>query len=383
MKVLHVIPSLSAVHGGATSALISMEAALTAAGVVVETATTDDDGPGHHNGRRCGVPLREGGVVRWYFPRRTEFYKTSPAFMRWIAHNVARYDLVHIHALFSFTSMVAARAAKRARVPYVIEPLGTLNQYGLERRRPWLKQVTLRLFEAPALKSAAAVRFTSHQEAHEARRLGLSLKEVVIPLGIDFPPLALNSCTRSVSSATLNVLYLSRLDPKKNLESLLDAMALLRESVPQARLVIAGDGPSLYVEELKARSARMGVGDIVRWAGHLEGKAKEAAFAEACIFVLPSYSENFGIAAAEALARGLPCVLGSGVAISEDVVRAGAGTAVDTDCGSIFRALRRIIEDAPALHAMSANAIQLARECYSMQAMGASLKQLYEDVLAQ
>ncbi|MBC7601880.1 MAG: glycosyltransferase, partial [Ramlibacter sp.] len=313
MKVLHVIPSLSQAHGGATSALVSMEAALLAAGVGVETAATDDDGPGRRNGHVCGVPLQEGGAVRWYFPKRTEFYKASPAFMRWIADNVTRYDLVHIHALFSFTSLVAARAAKRAAVPYIIEPLGTLNDYGLTQRRPWLKQLSLRLLEAPLLRSAAAVRFTSQQEALEARRLGLSLKEAVIPLGVELPPLAPTSVAPLGANDTIGLLFLSRLDPKKNLEGLLDAMSLLRESAPQVHLVIAGDGPGPYVEQLKARCARLEIADIVHWAGHLESDAKEAAFADASIFVLPSFSENFGMAAAEALARGLPCVLGAGV----------------------------------------------------------------------
>ncbi|MBC7602809.1 MAG: glycosyltransferase, partial [Ramlibacter sp.] len=200
---------------------------------------------------------------------------------------------------------------------------------------------------------------------------------------VELPPLAPTSVAPLGANDTIGLLFLSRLDPKKNLEGLLDAMPLLRKSAPQARLVIAGDGPTPYVEQLKAHCARLEIADVVHWAGHLESDAREAAFANASIFVLPSFSENFGMAAAEALARGLPCVLGAGVAISQDVVRAGAGVAIDTDAQSICNALRLMIEDTHALAAMSSKARQLAHACYSMQAMGASLKQLYTEILAR
>ena len=225
MKVLHVIPSLSPIHGGPTHALAMMERALVGEGITVETATTDDDGPGRRNGKRCGVPLSENGAVRRYFRKQFDFYKPSLPFARWIAHEVRNYDLVHIHALFSFTSTVAARAARRAGVPYVIRPLGTLADYGLKARRPWLKSLSLRHIEGPALRNAAAVHFTSEAEAAEARALGIPMREVIIPLGVD-PPAGLPP--RREAGPVPRALFLSRLDPKKNVEGLLEAISLLK-----------------------------------------------------------------------------------------------------------------------------------------------------------
>jgi glycosyltransferase involved in cell wall biosynthesis len=287
--------------------------------------------------------------------------------------------------LFSFTSIAAARAARRAGVPYVVRPLGTLNDYGMRRRRPWLKALSLRFVDGPLLRDAAAVHFTSHEEAAQARRLGLAVKEAVIPLGIGQAPQRAVAPRLAryadLSAAGPRLLYLSRLDPKKNLEGLLAAVALLTREMPQLRLVVAGAGSPDYVNTLKAQAQTLGIADRVDWAGHVEGDAKAAAFADADLFVLPSYSENFGIAAAEALAAGLPCVLGEGVAIAKDVVEAQAGIAVGTDATSIAQGLRRIIADHDALPALSANAMRLARERYSIEAMGASLKRLYDGIL--
>lgn len=383
MKVLHVIPSLSSTDGGPSRALALMEQALSAQGITVHTATTDDAGPHQRNGKPCGQPLAENGVHRWYFPKRMDFYKASPAFASWIAREVRSYDLLHIHALFSFTSTVAAWAARRSGVPYVLRPLGTLNAYGVSQRRPWLKQLSMRLLEGPALRHAAAVHFTSESEARDAQALGLSLRSVVIPLGVEctLAPSRTPGVHYAQVTRAPRLLFLSRLDPKKNLESLIDACALIKDALPQLRLMIAGGGPPSYVSSLKARASALGLDQQITWAGHLEGEAKAQALAATDIFVLPSYSENFGIAAAEALAAGLPCVLGEGVAVAQDVAQAGAGLAVAPAAAAIAQALRNMAQDPHALAGMAERASALAKEKYSVTAMGENLTRLYSEIL--
>jgi len=381
MKVLHVIPSMAAVHGGPSRAIVLMETALRERGIDVETATTDDDGPGKRNGRACGRPLREGDATRWYFRKAMEFYKPSPAFARWAAREVGRFDVVHIHGLFSFTSTAAARAARRAGVPYVVRPLGALNLYGTTRRRPWLKRLSIAWIEAPLLARAAAVHFTSEQEAAQARRLGIAMNEAVIPLAVEgLQERAAQPHRPARDSGGLRLLFLSRLDPKKNVEQLLEAVARLRAQQPGIGLQVAGDGSPAYVATLKARAESLGLAGTVTWSGHVEGAAKAAAFADADLFVLPSLSENFGIAAAEALAAGVPCLLGEDVAIAQEVAQAGAGAVTAPDAASIAGAITRLAADPAARTAMSARAQALARERYSMAAMGERLAQLYASI---
>jgi glycosyltransferase involved in cell wall biosynthesis len=382
MKVLHVIPSLSPVHGGPTKALLLMEQALASRGIQVETATTNDDGAGKINGRPCGTAMMEDGIVRHYFRKRMDFYTTAPGFASWIAGAARGYDLVHIHALFSFTSAVAARAAKRAAIPYVVRPLGTLDRYSLSHRRPALKQLSMMVIERPLLRHAAAVHFTSVAEAQQARDLRIPWREAIIPLAVENPPAGHAARSNREAGGAVRLLFLSRLDPKKNVEGLLEAYALLLPAHPGMRLTIAGDGAPAYVEALRARARALGVDSQVHWPGQVAGVAKEELLARADLFVLPSFSENFGIAAAEALAHGLPCVLGTGVAISDEVERAGAGIAVAPDAKSIASALAQLLADGGARARMAANAARLARERYSIEAMGAALEQLYRDIVS-
>lgn len=368
-----------------------MERALAARGICVATVTSDDDGPGRRNGKPCGVPLAENGATRRYFRRQTGFYKASLSMARWLRCNAADYDLLHIHALFSFSTLAAVRAARRAGVPYILRPLGTLSTYGVTQRRPWLKRLSLAWLEGPALRHAAAVHFTSADELREAAQWGIPMRGVVIPLGVEAAATGDNALVRAHFPALGQapyLLYLSRLDPKKNVAGLLQALRKTLDGpaprpakdVGGVKLLIAGDGNPAYVAQLHALAADLGLSGSVVWAGHVAGDLKASALAGATAFVLPSFSENFGIAAAEALMAGLPCVLGQGVAISQDVVNAGAGVAVTTDPASIAAGLQQVLADESGRVAMADAARRLAQDKYSEQAMGARLVALYEAV---
>lgn len=157
---------------------------LAQAGLEVHVATTDDD----HRGRLevpHNVPVVEEGVTYWYFPRQTRFYTFSWPLAQWLARHVQDYDLVHIHALFSYATLPAAFWAARRAVPYVIRPLGTLNRWGIRNRHPWLKKLSFHLIERRILARAAAIHYTSEQEQLEAVELGVMQRSVVIPNAVD------------------------------------------------------------------------------------------------------------------------------------------------------------------------------------------------------
>ena len=386
MKVLQVIPSLSWVHGGPSRAIRVIEHALINQGISVETIATDDDGPGERLQRAYGMALTEEGSIRRYFRKWFDFYIVAPGMLVWLLQNVHRYDVVHVHAQFSFASLAGAWAARRAGVPYIIRPLGTLSHYSLQSRRPWVKKLSLLLFEKRLLRDAAAVHFTSELEQTEALALGVSLRSRVIPLAVDGVPTPSRVTVEQHFPELINfdvVLYLSRIDPKKNIEGLLRAFALCTPARPQLRLLVVGDGSSTYLSSLKSRARELGIEQKVAWAGHLSGEAKAAAFGLASVFALPSFSENFGIAAVEALAAGVPSVLSEGVAIAGDARDAGAALVSTTDPSSIAEAIATLLDDAEARHRMSDRARAFAERTYSVSAMGRSLIDLYNHVVEE
>ncbi|MDX2257897.1 MAG: glycosyltransferase [Hyphomicrobiaceae bacterium] len=376
LSVLHVIPSVSPVHGGPSRAIATMERALAAAGIDVTTLTTDDDGPG----RRLPPerqPASANGAQRVYGRKWGEFYKVSPGLAVWLCRHVRRFDVVHVHALFSFSSVAAALIAKIAGVRYVVRPLGTLQGYGMTARRPWAKRISFALIEGPILRGAAAVHFTSLRERDEAAALGIPMRGVVVPLGIEGGGVTLADS----GSVRRSILFLSRLDPKKNVEGLLEAFAALPARHGKVRLEIAGRGEPGYEEALRQHAAALGIADSVDWLGHIEGADKEMAFERAALYVLPSYAENFGIAPVEALLAGVPCLLGEGVAIAGDVERAGAGRSVAVAADAIGAAMADLLDDPAELAAMSARAAAFARSTYSAERMADGLVDLYRSIL--
>jgi len=372
MRILHVIPSLAAVHGGPSVVLPIMERALTAEGIEVETVTTDDDGPGQRNDKGNGEPRHENGAVRRYFPKQTEFYKVSLPLARWLKEEVGRFDVVHIHALFSHASIAAARAARRAQVPYVIRPLGVLNQYGVKQRRASLKRVSLRWIEGPLLRDAAAVHFTLDDERIEAQLLGLPFAPVVIPLGLEAAPLPPANPT-----AQPTVLFLSRIDPKKNIETLLAAWKILIPSHPEWRLVIAGSGDPGYEMTLRKLAEELGLGSSVVWPGLVKGQEKSQFLSDAQIFTLPSHSENFGIAAAEALLAGKACVFTAGVAVGALAASHAAALLSPEGAAGLAQSLGSLMDPPEMRIALAASAKSFAAGELSAAVMGQNLKALY------
>lgn len=359
--------------------MLTIERAL-ADHVNITTLTTDDDGRGRRlsPGTRLANPP---GVRRVYARKWLDTFKVAPGAVAWLWRNLADFDVVHVHAMFSFTSSAATMIARLKGVPYVIRPLGTLNRYGMAQRRPALKRLAMAVFDGPALRHAAAVHFTSTHERDEARLLGVNYNSIIIPLGIAVEPQA--DAIGKADCCTQRILFLSRIDPVKNLPVLLESVALLQPRFPKIELAIAGDGAPHYVQELKERARMLGIENRVSWVGYVDGAQKSEHFAGADIFVLPSYSENFGIAAAEAMLAGLPCVLSPGVAIAEPAAAENAVLVCEAKPQPLADALAGLLLDPDRRAHMGRSAQDYARTHFSTEAMAARLVALYADISKQ
>lgn len=387
MHILHVIPSLGPQRGGPSVVARVLATGLVAAGLEVTVIATDDDGRGKQ-AVPLNTPLVEYGVTYRYFPRQTRFYTISWPLARWLDQHITRYDLVHIHALFSFTSLAAASIARRYRVPYIVRPLGTLNRWGMRERKPWLKQISFNLLERQALTGASAIHYTSAQEQREAAELGVTQRGVLIPLPVDLPATEraaarnhLNAQYPQLQGRTV-ALFLSRLDQKKGLDLLLPALAAARQSNPTLILLLAGAGEPTFEAALRARIASLGLNEAVIWAGFVAGEAKLTALAGADLFVLPSYSENFGIAAVEAMAAGSPVILSDQVGIHHEVSAAGAGLIIPCAVEPLVAALSRLASDPVLRGTMGQAAAQFAQQRYTTKAVSSQLLTMYGSVLA-
>jgi glycosyltransferase involved in cell wall biosynthesis len=354
-----------------------------AAGVEVHVATTDDNGRGRLS-KSAGASFEEYGVTYWFFRRQTRFYTFSLPLMLWLSKHARNYDVIHIHALFSFPSIAAAFFAKRAQVPYLVRPLGVLNLWGVRHRRRWLKRLSVRLIEGRVLKNAAGVQYTSVQESEEAAQLGITHTQLLIPNPVELPigPMVRGKFRAAFPdlAGKIIVLFLSRIDRKKGIDLLLPAFAGLRSQYPEAVLVIAGDGDRTLLAELKTLAHQLGLDQAVLWAGFLEGQVKRDALVDADVFVLASYSENFGVALVEAMGYGLPVIVSNQIGIHPAIVEAEAGLVVACSVRPLEEALAKAVSDPVWRAKTSGNALRLAGT-FAPEIIASQLFTIYENIL--
>jgi glycosyltransferase involved in cell wall biosynthesis len=387
MKTLHVIPSVAPWRGGPSAAIRAIARGLARRGLETHVATTNDNQPAPLE-VPLGRPVDEDGVTYHYFPRQTSFYICSLPFSNWLWRRAAEYDLIHIHTVFSYCSNVAAWIAYRKTIPYIIRPLGVLNRWGFENRRPVLKQMSFALIEKRLLSRAAVVQYTTEQERDEAASLGFPHRPVVIPNPVEIAGLGnqVRGQFRTQYPELADrriVLFLSRIDPKKGLDLLLPAFREVQRQDPRAALVIAGEGERSLVDHLHRMASELGIASSVFWPGFLSGTRRAAAFADADLFVLPSYSENFGMAPVEAMGFGLPVVLTDQVGIHTEVSGARAGVVTRVSSEAIASAIAILLRNEEMRSEMGRNASRLAASRYSVEAVAGSLIDLYEGLCPQ
>lgn len=359
LRVLHVVYGLSWRFGGLTAAVTTMVEALARTGEVqVEVATTTADGAGG-----C-LPASERprlqAPVHWFRFDALERWKFSIGLAAWLRQNASRFDLLHVHALWTFSTFAACWAARRSQVPYLLTLHGMLSEYTLARKRR-LKAAYWRLIERTNLSRAACVHVTTQSEAEDLAITGIPIRTAIVPLGLhpeawQTPPrpgLLREKCG-AVAGERPIILCLGRLHPIKGItDVLLPAMTELR---PHAFLALVG-GPDQhepgYGEFVRKEISRQQLEGDVALLGPVAGAERFAILDGAALVVLPSHYESFGLVAAEALARGVPVVVSDRVKFAEHVTAAGAG---------------RIVPLQPA--ALAAACIELLRNPRERERMG-------------
>ena len=383
MKLLHVVASyLPAVrYGGTIVSVHGVCRALAERGHEVHVYTTSVDGPGDSN-----VPLNEpvliDGVKVWYFQsRHLRRLYWAPALADALASRVCEFDVVHTHAIFLWPLWAAARAARRANIPYVVSPRGMLERDLISHKNPLLKGLWIAAVERRNLERAAAIHVTSRREADEAAAFGFSLPPCVeIPNGVsaDAPNgHAVSPAIEAIVSGEPYALFIGRINWKKGLDRLLGALA--RE--PRIRLVIAGNDEDRYQPTLEALAARLGVSERVVFAGPVHGADKSSLLVGARLLALPSYSENFGNVVIEAMAAGCPVVVSKDVGLAPVVEQHGAGLVVNGGPDSLAAAIGRVIDDAALGRAMGERGRQLALHRYSWAMVARQMEELYASLI--
>lgn len=372
MRVIHVVPSVAKESSGPSYSVVRLGEAMEDHGQDVTIATLD-----------WGTGERERHLVRAFpigwLPKRLG---NSPAMKRWLRRQceAGGRPVVHNHGMWQFNALypswVGAGDAGRARARLVHSPRGAMSEWSM-RHGSRAKRVFWPLLQLPALRAVHAFHATAWSEYEEIRALGFGQPVIILPNGVDVPELP----DASDKPERRKLLFLGRLHPKKGLECLLEAWADVERAFPHWDLDIVGSDVDYYGStgyrgtlEHVIRKRRL---SRVYLRGALEGKDKRRAFVQADLFVLPTKSENFGLAVAEALSFAVPAIVTTGAPWS-GLRTHGCGWWIDQGAGPLEDCLREAMAlPRTALEAMGASGRAWMRREFAWRTIGERMLDAY------
>lgn len=299
MRILQVVPQIGLEASGPSYSVRALCEAVARQGADVTL----------HVLRMGNTPEVEGVrvVLHDVRPRQAQRLGPSPTLCRSLAADAVSADILHTHSLWMLPNVYPARAVRDTRCRLVVSPRGTFSPVALSRS-PWMKPAFYGLLQRDVIELASCLHATSDQEADQIRALGIRTPIAVIPNGIELPEA--RDRFRSPGHRR-RLLFLGRLHPIKGVDLLLQAWCTLQSRFPDWELRIVGPDERGYGAQMAALAAELGA-ERVSFPGPAFGDAKWQEYADADLFVLPTHSENFGMAVVEALASGLPAVVSKG-----------------------------------------------------------------------
>lgn len=225
-------------------------------------------------------------------------------------------DLVHLHALWMYTSVATLQWKRRTGQPHIITTHGMLDPWALNHSR-WKKRIAGWLYENENLREADCVQVNSEAERRAVREYGIDTPVCIIPNGVSLPEDDRDSSppwTEQIPEDRRVLLFLGRIHPKKGLSELISAWErLVRDGSAQASewsLAIVGWDDGGHEARLKRQIEEAGLKNV-HLLGPMFGADKEAAFHHADAFILPSHSEGLPMAVLEAWSYRLPVLMTS------------------------------------------------------------------------
>ena len=285
-------------------------------------------------------------------------------------------DVVHVNCCWTPDCAAIQRLAQRQGYKVVLTPHGMLEPWIVKRHYYTRKLPALWLYQKAAVVKADCLQATAESEREHLLQLGYNDNIEVVRLGMDAERIEMKRSWKK----TRQILFLSRVHVKKGINYLIEAAAELKKELQGYKILVAGEGEADYVAALQRQIADCGLQDVVQLIGGVYGDEKWRLFQTSDFFVLPTHSENFGLAIAEALASGTPVITTVGTPW-EGLNASESGVWIDIGTQPLIDALRKFLSLSDAeLERMGRNGRQLVETKYSARVMAEEMMRVYEKV---
>lgn len=364
MKIIHFIPSIDRTSGGvgAYMQLLAKELGKLCELYIV-TSNTENQ-----------LIIKNAKV--FYIPCSIKQYSSMKKEWNRILDEI-KPDLVHINCCWMPCCALTQKWAQKKGYKVILTPHGMLEPW-IMNRNYWTKKLpALLLFQKSAIKNADCIHATAESEKLNILKLGYNNKVEVIANGIDVDSIKIKKSWERKR----NILFLSRIHVKKGIEFLLEAVSLLKSQLEGYTITIAGEGDKEYISSLKNKTKELNIEKMIVFYGGVYGEKKWELYRNSDVFVLPTYSENFGIVVAEALASGTPVITTKGTPWEElNTEKCGWWAEIGTNATK--KALIEFLEMSEIqLQKMGNNGRILVEKKYSNKVIAKEMKNLYNKLL--
>lgn len=363
MKIIHFIPSIDKTSGGTGVYMQLLSKSLgEITNLTIVTCPTNNP-----------VKIENSEII--YL---SSTWKETASFKKeWtLILDKIKPELVHINCCWQPESSLIQKWSKQLNYKTVLTPHGMLEPWIISRNY-WLKKLPALLFyQKNAVKNATLIHATAETEKLNLIKLGYNDNIEVIPNGIDIGEITIKSSWK----ISKNILFLSRVHEKKGIEIFMDSLATIKSKLSGYKVIIAGEGDPKYLKALKLRAFSLNLDQIIIFKGGVYGSEKWLLFQEADFFVLPTYSENFGIVVAEALAAGTPVITTTGTPWAE-LDKEKCGWCIDLNVTNLSSTLENAIsKTAPEFKQMGVNGRRLVEKKYEISTIAKKIKNLYLNI---
>ncbi|CAM3050261.1 glycosyltransferase [Moritella viscosa] len=295
-------------------------------------------------------------------------------------------DVLFSNNLWNYPAFLAAKLSQEKKVPHIVSIRGTLYPWSLAQGK-LRKKLAWLLFQKKSLQQANLIHVTCADEYKAVRELNITSPIAIVPHGINYDDYQdLPNKINAIEHLRLNnnkkyVLFMSRLHKKKGLDILLEIWPEVAKDFPNWCLLIVGPDYSNYNENIAELAVENGTEDNIKVFGMLSGYDKKCVLASSEFFILPSYTENFGVVIGEALAAGLPSITTTGTPWSE-INTHNCGKYITLSRENVLQSLQEMMTlDKHSLDVMSNNSKLLIKNNYSWSAQAIKFGKALDFVL--
>jgi glycosyltransferase involved in cell wall biosynthesis len=356
MKVLHVVGSLDKTAGGPSRSVPQTCEQLSLLGVSIDLIARQSSDP---------VELDKVGF-------NVRFMNIKQLIKFGYSLSAKDYDLIHLQHVWDPYIHVMAYFARVKGIPYIITPRGMLEPW-IMNRHPWKKKIAMMLYQRKDIAKATYLHATCEMEKENISQLGFSNSIYMIPNGLDLSKIK----DLKTDYSTKKIVFLSRIHPKKGIELLLDAWKQIKTDWT---VEIAGDGDENYINTINEKIKIDKIKNVTL-VGSKYGDDKWSFLKSGDICILPTYSENFGIVVAEALATGIPVITTTGTPWQE-LETNNCGWWIDLNIENLTNTITKALLLKPEeLKEMGVKGRKLVEEKYEIKAVAIEMEKLYKNLL--